>query len=453
MASRAMLTLGLVFGINSVVNFANPMVVLAVRIAYGLVVALQYFAWKRVVDTVEAAQDRRPIWVKAKPAAGLGSMLSSMMGGGDAAGAGGAALAYNATTYYDLESDKAKAQMQQAMSGPIMMFVMSMFMGMHLPLAMQIVLTPLGLYDDVTVKRHLLAGTPLGGLPSATPYDELLSDPAGPTPAPTTAVGAVTDAATTTTTTDGAAPAAGASSAQVECEEVVFRTWESTEPADVGVFEALITSHPTAGTFQTAADGWSAVMVVAGGEHNTAAEVTRLLELGYSPALVDKQGWTALHWAAYHNRPAAMVPLLATPGGARTVEAARRLLRRRNAGGHTALQLAHLESSAACVATLEGAYTTLGLSAADVEEDGIAAPAAAAGAVEAVDAVEPATAEEPAATTAEEPAAAVAEEVAPAAEEAAPVAEEAAPAPAAEEAAPSPAVTGSGGGMRRRRQA
>jgi hypothetical protein len=217
------------------------------------------------------------------------------------------------------------------------------------------------------------------------PYGELLQDPEVVPPA--AAAGAIAGGAARAgaiTAAGGSAPAAVAGSAggDVEWEEAIAATWESKDPSEVGIFEHLATTKPGSVNYQTEGTRWSALMVVAGSRQNGAAETAHLLELGVAPALQDGDGWTALHWAAFHGCAPAAAAICdafgeqagggegadSGPRGKKkkavprvgTLAQLRSLLELASADGRTALSVAEAEGNEAVAAALRAAATRCG---------------------------------------------------------------------------------------------
>jgi ankyrin repeat protein len=55
--------------------------------------------------------------------------------------------------------------------------------------------------------------------------------------------------------------------------------------------------------YRTTKGGWSALMVTAGSNLHGPRDVARVLALGALPLVRDVEGWTAVHWAAFHGIP------------------------------------------------------------------------------------------------------------------------------------------------------
>ena len=84
-------------------------------------------------------------------------------------------------------------------------------------------------------------------------------------------------------------------------EEILLDTWDAGSKADLGpLMEALNKKNCNT---QTSEDQWTALMILAGLGAKGAPSALRqcLNELGANPALTDKEGWNALHWAAFHG--------------------------------------------------------------------------------------------------------------------------------------------------------
>jgi hypothetical protein len=266
-----------------------------------------------------------------------------MFGGG--AAAADANAEWLQTTYYEHEKTKASEAAKQLLTGGAMQFgLFSLWMNVQLPLAINLIMGPWGAYDDPIVKQYLL------GARLERPYGEVLEDPASTAPA---ATAGVADAPASAQIADG--PAAATADAAVE--ETILRTWEAEEPVDVEVFDRLAAAGKPIATHAVAPDGWTALMVVAGGPHHPKRAVPRLLELGAVPEAADKDGWTALSWAAFHDNAAAIdaicAHVLASAGGRSRLV---RLLASKSTGGETpgstALEVAQQAKAEAAAAAL-----------------------------------------------------------------------------------------------------
>ena len=127
-------------------------------------------------------------------------------------------------------------------------------------------------------------------------------------------------------------------------EEIMLDTWDSGSRADLSPLMAALTKKNC--NFQTKEDKWSPLMVLAGlGAKGSASAIRQLLELGANPAITDKEGWNALHWAAFHGGEEA----------ARELRKQTNLLTCKDKEGMTPLETARKEGNETVAALLEEA--------------------------------------------------------------------------------------------------
>lgn len=84
-------------------------------------------------------------------------------------------------------------------------------------------------------------------------------------------------------------------------EDIMLDVWDAGASADILVLMKSLTTKNC--NIQTKEDGWTPFMIVAGlaNINGTADAIKKLVELGADPAITDKEGWNALHWAAFHG--------------------------------------------------------------------------------------------------------------------------------------------------------
>jgi len=87
-----------------------------------------------------------------------------------------------------------------------------------------------------------------------------------------------------------------------DMEHAIYSTWEDEdEPVILAAWERFAAAGKNA-DYRTAEGGWSIMMVAAGGTQNDPATVRDLaLKLGCDVHAQDFDGWTPLHWAAFHG--------------------------------------------------------------------------------------------------------------------------------------------------------
>jgi hypothetical protein len=130
-------------------------------------------------------------------------------------------------------------------------------------------------------------------------------------------------------------------------EGVLLDTWDGADKADLSSLLAALNSK-TCNT-QTKEEQWSAIMIVCGLKGlETTPTIKNLLKMGANPALTDKDGWNALHWAAFHGSVQGASVLLEQPS-------AKNLLSTKDKEGFAPLELARKEGNDTVADLLEKA--------------------------------------------------------------------------------------------------
>ena len=89
-------------------------------------------------------------------------------------------------------------------------------------------------------------------------------------------------------------------SSNISFENVLLDTWDAGVKADLAPLRAALTKKNC--NYQTKEDKWTPLMVLSGlSVTGCASAIHQVKELGANPALVDKEGWTACHWAGFHG--------------------------------------------------------------------------------------------------------------------------------------------------------
>ena len=162
-----------------------------------------------------------------------------------------------------------------------------LYKGMAMGLAIQTIMGPLNLMENPIV-RALLMGN--GFRPEDKIFEEKTSNEL-------TAEDEVVD--------ESGNPISGrigggATSTGASFEEIMLDTWDAGNKADIGVFMEAVTKKNC--NFQTKENGWTPLMILAGlNAKGTASAIRQVKELGGDPSITDVEGWTALHWAAFHG--------------------------------------------------------------------------------------------------------------------------------------------------------
>lgn len=75
-------------------------------------------------------------------------------------------------------------------------------------------------------------------------------------------------------------------------------------------FEELWACVKSSVNARTEQDQWTALMVACGSPLDTSEFIRNVIVAGADVAAVDGDGWTALHWCAFHGRPEAAATVL-----------------------------------------------------------------------------------------------------------------------------------------------
>lgn len=127
-------------------------------------------------------------------------------------------------------------------------------------------------------------------------------------------------------------------------EDLLLDTWDLGNKADLAPLMKALTKKEV--NYQTSEDHWTPLMILAGLDAKGTASAIRVVkELGANPAITDKEGWTALHWAAFHGSVAA----------ARELASETKLLAVKDKDGNTPLETARKENNTAVADVFEAA--------------------------------------------------------------------------------------------------
>jgi len=83
-------------------------------------------------------------------------------------------------------------------------------------------------------------------------------------------------------------------------EHMLLDTWDEGSEADIMPLMKAV--NKTNINFRTSENSWTPLMILSGlGAKNCTEAIKSLKILGADPALIDGEGWNAMHWAAYHG--------------------------------------------------------------------------------------------------------------------------------------------------------
>lgn len=180
----------------------------------------------------------------------------------------------------------ARSLLGSTLFGICMTVGLHWYKGMIVGLAIQTIMGPMSLVENPLVKALLLGN---GIKPEGKIFDEKTASELTPEDE-------VVDESGNPVARAGSAVAA----APTSFEDVLLDTWDAGNKADVGAFMAAVNKKNC--NFRSKESGWTPLMVLAGlNAKGTASAIRQVKELGGNPAIVDVEGWNALHWASFHG--------------------------------------------------------------------------------------------------------------------------------------------------------
>eukprot|EP01082_Thalassiosira_pseudonana_P004027 g3338.t1 g3338 contig12:1877940-1879229(-) len=92
-------------------------------------------------------------------------------------------------------------------------------------------------------------------------------------------------------------------------EDTMLDTWDMGAEANISEFMTVLNKGNI--NSSTKENGWTPIMIMCGlGAKGVPGGLRQMKELNANPAIVDKEGWNALHWAAFHGSADAAKVLL-----------------------------------------------------------------------------------------------------------------------------------------------
>lgn len=298
-----MVTLPLLFFMKNI-DFENPMILNGARAGFFVMLIVQFAIAMYIKGKVP--KDNTKIFVKPAP-------QPFQQSAGE----------YTEHTYEEYETTKAKELLNQSLIGSAISTFIHFKFGVNQVVVMQCVMIPLNLYDNPLVKKYILGS-------KDRVWDEKLQ-------------GEKLDADATVAATNDVKKA-DKPALPASMSDAIVAMWNDTT-ADFGSFlpRALKTPNATSD-----ADKWTSLMVAAGSPSDTSAFIKAMIANSATDVLkTDNDGWTALHWSAFHDRPVAAEILL---GNAKDAD---KLIALKDNEGKTALEVAKQEGNAKVVSVIE----------------------------------------------------------------------------------------------------
>lgn len=185
----------------------------------------------------------------------------------------------------------ARSLVGSTLFGIAMTVGLHLYKGMAMGLAIQAIMGPINLIENPVVKALLMGS---GFRPEDKIFDEKAVNEL-------TADDEVVDQSGNPAKPqlNNVSAAARATSGNT-FEELMLDTWDAGNKADIGAFMEAVTKENC--NYRTKENGWTPLMILAGlSAKGTTSAIRQVRELGGNPAIVDVEGWNALHWAAFHG--------------------------------------------------------------------------------------------------------------------------------------------------------
>ncbi|CAH0485155.1 unnamed protein product [Peronospora farinosa] len=298
------------------IDFENETLLFAARTAFLMCQAIALLVGLYLKQLIQRKQDTRKIFVP-----GVKSPFDQSPNYAE----------LTETTYEAHELAKANEFIKQTLIGAGISSFIHFKMGVNHVVMIQSVMMPINLWDNPLVQAYLL-GRRHGRIWNERLEGESAEDAAA-------AAGETTIA---TATAEDVQEKKNISS-ELTPEEAIAHALAAGVDAD---FDALWNVVKRKVNAKTDEDQWTALMVACGSPVDTDEFIKKLVKAGINVLAVDGDGWTALHWSAFHGRPEAAEALLSSISATKR----EKLLAVKASDGRTAAEVAKGEENADVVA-------------------------------------------------------------------------------------------------------
>lgn len=219
---------------------------------------------------------------------------------------------YTEISYGQHVYSTARSLVGSTLFGIVLTCGLHYYKGMVMGLAIQAVMGPVNLFENALVRTVLLKGA-AGLAPESAVFeekkleeltadDEIVDEQGNPVVRSSAAASAK---ATKALASSNSSTGSGKGKQKQTLEEILFDTWDQGVKANLKPLLSAINEQNV--NSQTSEDQWTALMIVSGLNCPGAGEAIQQLRTKCKADLTvtDKDGWTALHWAAFHNSEAA----------------------------------------------------------------------------------------------------------------------------------------------------
>lgn len=276
---RMVIMLPLMFLMGKV-DFENDVILNSARAAFLLAQVTSLLLGLYIKKQVEAKNDQRKIYVP-----GVKSPFDPSPNYDEV----------TETTYATHELAKVNEFIKQTCIGAGISSFIHFKMGVNHVVLIQAIMTPMNLYDNQLVQAYVF------GKRNGRMWGERLEGETNEEAAAANGIApeATTDASEATKTKK--------TKTDLTPEEAILKVSGAGADADFDELWAAVKSAVNASTKE---DQWTALMVACGSPIDTTEFIEKVVVAGADVTAVDGDGWTALHWSAYHGRPEAAETLL-----------------------------------------------------------------------------------------------------------------------------------------------
>lgn len=291
----------------------DPMVVHYLRIAYGVVQALCVLAVLYTyfqASGIAAKFINRIVYVPPPPTPFQDATATGKK--------------YTETNWGNHVLSTARSLVGSTLFGVCLTVGLHYYKGMVVGLAIQTVMGPLNLAENPLIKALFL------GSGKITPEDKLFDEKSADELTPDDEVvdasgnplvrnnstnnnnGTIANKAADNNNNKASAGAETDSKppTMMSLEEVMLDTWDAGDSANITNLMSTLTAQNC--NHQTKVDKWTPLMILSGlgAVKGTASAIRQAITMGANAAITDKEGWNALHWAAFHGSPQAAKELV-----------------------------------------------------------------------------------------------------------------------------------------------
>ncbi|RLN37066.1 hypothetical protein BBO99_00002249 [Phytophthora kernoviae] len=299
------------------IDFENETILLAARTAFLVCQVTALLMGLYLKQLIERKHDNRKIFVP-----GVKSPFDQSPNYED----------LTETTYEAHELAKANEFIKQTLIGAGISSFIHFKMGVNHVVMIQSVMMPINLWDNPLVQAYIL------GRRNGRIWNERLEGESAEDAAAAAGETNTTTTTTTTTTKTKTKTAKTTTTTKISPEEAIAEALAAGADAD---FEGLWKAVKGSVNAKTTEDQWTALMVACGSPVDTDEFIQKVVGAGADVLAVDGDGWTALHWSAFHGRPEAAEALLNNISFARR----EKLLAVKASDGRTAIEVAKGEEN------------------------------------------------------------------------------------------------------------